>query len=220
MPKTSNLRSELIDIAQAGDKSFVITVSVWEIPGSKDSASAIRFQFQTHKNPSLWWRLSMTSARQVGTASRAQARYTNAQYNKALRTATDAMNAFIMNESDRRAMEGKGLQPNAGSGRLKMLTYGTMPSEVDFLISVAERLESPFAYYMRLNSGDDAAHVEHAAEIADIELSSRGGMTTITSPRDMYKLIEGLRFMGDELGNERAMDIASALIKTAGYEWV
>jgi hypothetical protein len=45
-------------------------------------------------------------------------------------------------------------------------------------------------------------------------------MTTITSPRDMYKLIEGLRFMGDELGNERAMDLASALIGAAGYEWV
>lgn len=218
MPKTSNLRSELINIAQAGDKSFVITVSVWEIPGSKDSENAIRFQFQTHKNPALWWRLSMTSARQVGAPSRAQARYTNAQYNKALRAATDAMNAFIMSESDRRAGKGKKLRANTHRG-LRHITYGTMPDEVGFLISVADRFDSPFVYYMSLDSGDSAA-VEHAAEISDISLASRNGMTTITSPRDMYKLIEGLRFMGDELGNERAMDLASALIGAAGYEWV
>ncbi len=218
MPKTSNLRSELIDIAQAGDKSFVITVSVWEIPGSKDSENAIRFQFQTHKNPALWWRLSMTSARQAGAASRAQARYTNAQYNKALRTATDAMNAFIMNESDRRANEGRKIQPNTHHG-LKHITYGTMPDEVDFLLSVAERIESPFPYTMHLGAADSAA-VEHAASLARVGLVQRYGMTAIASPRDMYKLIAALSFMGGDLEDTRAYEIASAMLGHAGYEWV
>lgn len=215
MPKTSNLRSEVNDISKTGDRSFVITVTVWEIPGTSKSEGAVRFQFQTNRNPSLWWRLSMTSARAVTGDGKSPARYTNALYNKAARTATDAMNAFIMRESDVAAAMSK----NPDSNSLSPLTYGTMPREVDFLMQVSERFESPFAYYMSLNSRDSSV-VERAADMGRVDLVHRNGMTTIVSPRDMYQLIDSLRFLGDEMGNERANDIASALLESAGFEWV
>lgn len=221
MPKTSNLRSEVNEIAQAGDKSFVITVTVWEIPDSRDSERAVRFQFQTHKNPALWWRLSLTSVRQATPPSTKTGRYTNAQYNKALRTATDALNDFIMRESDARQVSAasKQMSKNPGSDRLKLLTYGTMPSEVDFLMAASDRIESPFAYHMSLND-KDAATVERAADLSQVELSHRSGMTTITNARDMYRLIDALRFMGFEFDNDRAFSLASAMLGQCGFEWV
>ena len=215
MPKTSNLRSEVNDISKTGDRSFVITVTVWEIPGTSKSEGAVRFQFQTNRNPSLWWRLSMTSARAVTGDGKSPARYTNALYNKAARAATDAMNAFIMRESDVAAAMSK----NPDSNSLSPLTYGTMPSEVDFMKSASERIEDPFAYYMRLNE-KDASAVERAADIGRVELVHRNGMTTVTSSRDMYRLIDALRFMGMEFDNERALSIASAMMGHCGFEWV
>lgn len=224
MPKTSNLRSEVNDISKTGDRSFVITVTVWEIPGTSRSEGAVRFQFQTNRNPSLWWRLSMTSARAITGDGQSPARYTNALYNKAARTANDAMNAFIMRESDVAAATARGgskkaLSKNPDHSGLTPLTYGTMPTEVDFLMQVSERFESPFAYYMSLNSRDSSV-VERAADTGLVDLVHRNGMTTIVSPRDMYQLIDSLRFLGDEMGNERANDIASALLESAGFEWV
>jgi hypothetical protein len=221
MPKTSNLRSEVNEIVQTQDKSFTITVTVWEIPDSRDSERAVRFQFQTHKNPTLWWRIALMTARQVTPASTKTARYTNAQYNKAVRTATDALNAFIMQKSDAQRMREakKKLAQNPGSDGMVMLTYGTMPSEVDFMMSASERIEDPFAYYMRLNE-KDASAVERAADIGRVELVHRNGMTTVTSSRDMYRLIDALRFMGMEFDNERALSIASAMMGHCGFEWV
>jgi len=220
MPKTSNLRAQLIDISQAGSKTFTITVTVWEAPGSADSPNAVRFQFQTHANPALWWRLSMTSARKAVPPSREQARYTNAMYNKALRTATDALNAFLIRESDSKLSKaGSPLQPNVASTGTRSLTYGTMPSEVDFFTAVASRFGAPFLYTMDLKN-QDAAAVERAADLSRVDLADRNGLTSVTSPNDFYRIIDALRFMGSEFDNQRAYDIASAMLGHAGFEWV
>ena len=217
MPKTSNLRSELLDIQQAGDKSFVISVSVWEAPGDKDAPHAVRFQFVTHKNPALWWRLSLSTARRgVG---RQAARYTNAQYNKAMRTATDAMNALITKEND--AQEAKRApKPVTPNARLPELTYGTMPNEVAFLMSVSDRFDSPFAFNMRLNERDAIA-VLRAAELCDAQLTQAAPtLVSITSPRDMYKIIQSLQLMSEEFDDERASNLASAMMGMAGFNWI
>lgn len=212
MPKTSNLRSELLDIQQASDKSFVISVSVWDSPGSKDAPHAIRFQFTTHKNPALWWRLSMLTARQ-GNGGRQAAKYTNAQYNKAMRTATDAMNALIMRESD----AGNKITPNAG---LPELPYGVMPNEVAFLMSVSERFDTPFIFNMRFDSGD-AVRVLRAAEICDAQVQQRSdGTISITSSRDLYKVIQSLWLMRREFHDEQAGNIAAAMMGVSGFNWV
>jgi hypothetical protein len=216
MPKTSNLRSELLNIQQAGDQVFTVAVVVWEAPGNKNSPHAVRFLFVTHKNPALWWRLSMTAARQMGGAGR-PARYTNAQYNKALRTATDALNAFLTRESDERAA--KALAPNLS--RMPSLRYGTMPNEVAFLMSVSDRFHSPFVFNMRLTA-DDEATVVRAAELCDAQIHRPDARTlSITSPRDMYKIIQSLQLMAtaEEFGDERAGDIAATLMGMAGFNW-
>jgi hypothetical protein len=208
MPKTSNLRSELLDIQQASDKSFVISVAVWDAPGSKDSPHAIRFQFVTHRNPALWWRLSMTTARQEG-GGRAPARYTNAQYNKALRAATDAMNSLIMRESD----AGRKITPNPS------LPVGQMPNEVAFLMSASDRFDTPFAFNVRFEKGD-AVRVLRAAEVCDAQVYRPDPhIISITSPRDMYKIIQSLQTMYHRLGDKRAGDIAEAMLGMAGFNW-
>jgi hypothetical protein len=211
MPKTSNLRSELLDIQQASDKSFVISVAVWDAPGSKDSPHAIRFQFVTHRNPALWWRLSMTTARQEG-AGRAPARYTNAQYNKALRAATDAMNSLIMRESD----AGRKITPNLSPSSLPV---GQMPNEVAFLMSASDRFDTPFAFNVRFEK-DDAVRVLRAAEVCDAQVYRPDErIISITSPRDMYKIIQALQTMRSRLGDKRAGDIAEAMLGMAGFNW-
>lgn len=212
MAKTSNLRSELLDIQQANDKSFVISVAVWEAPGTKDAPHAIRFQFMTHKNPALWWRLTMTTARQKGTG-RAAAKYTNSQYNKALRTATDAMNALIMRESD----AGRKITPN---NALPELPYGQMPNEVAFLKSVFIRFDTPLQFNMRFDSGD-AIRVLRAAELCDAQVREMPDRTiSVTSSRDLYKIIQSLWMMREEFGDEQAGDIASAMLDVSGFDWV
>lgn len=223
MPKTSNLRSELLDIQQVRDKSFIVTVSVWESPGDKDSPHANVFAFVSHRNPALWWRLSLYSAMNTGTDR--TARYTNAQYNKALRVATDAMNALITRESDKReaAKEAKRTPPAATSvtpnSRLPELTYGTMPDEVTFLMSTADRFDQPFQFDMRLNTRDEVT-ARRAAELSGVRLAGSGAAVSITSPRDMYKLIQSLWLMREEFEDERAGDLASAILGMAGFNWV
>lgn len=225
MPKTSNLRSEVLSITQSSDNKFTIMVSVWEMPGGKNSASAVKFRFQTHMNPALWWRLSMTEAAPGSGSGPTPARYTNAQYNKALRTATDAMNALIIKESDSRSSEpapsaasGKKMKPNRGTGVLAQIDYGTMPNLNHFLLSVSDRFPSPFAYYMKMNA-NDASIIERAASVGQVYLAHRDGMTTLVSPMDMYNLIDALRFLGLETGVKPAEEIAAALLGAAGFEW-
>lgn len=223
MPKTSNLRSELTEIKQASDNSFTISVLVWEMPGGKGGEDAVRFRFKSHANPALWWRLNMTEAAQVNPSDRKRQKYTNAQYNKALRTATDALNAYIVRESDERTPGSSGsakkMAKNRGALPLRTLRYGALPSETDFFLSVSDRFDSPFAYYMMFDP-PDAATVERAAHNGGIELAHRNGMTTLVSPRDMYNLIDSLRMLGTEMDNSRAMAIASALLEAAGFDWV
>jgi len=227
MPKTTNLRSEVVDLAQAGDKSFVITVVVWEIPGSKDSDRAVRFQFQTHKNPNLWWRLSMTSARQVGAASRAQARYTNAQYNKALRTATDAMNSFIMDESDRRALEAKALQANPLYGRTIKIAYGTIPSAAEFAVQAHDKIGASGALRLEL----DAAHksaidraIKQAKKVGRADLKSRvvndGQYTIVKDPFAVHALVNELILLGQTNNDGDPVGLASGIMQYIGYAWV
>lgn len=217
MPKTSNLRSELLEIQQAGDKSFVISVSVWDAPGSKDAPHAVRFQFVTHRNPALWWKLSLSTARKG--SGRQAAQYTNAQYNKAMRTATDAMNALITRENDELKAK-RAPPPVTPNAPLPTLTYGTMPNEVAFLMSVSDRFESPFVFNMRLNERD-AVTVLRAAELCDVQiLQPESTLTTITSPRDMYKIIQSLQLMGEEFDDQRASDLASAILGMAGFNWI
>lgn len=208
MPKTSNLRSELLDIQQAGDKSFVISVSVWDAPGGKDAPHAIRFQFITHRNPALWWRLSLDNARK-GTG-RAAAKYTNSQYNKALRTATDAMNSLIMRESD----AGRKITPN---GELPEPPYDQMPNEVAFLMSVSDRFGSPFRFNMRFDV-DDAVCALRAAELCDAQVHEmQDGTISVTSARDLYKIIQSLWIMREKFQDEQAGNIAAAMLGVSGF---
>jgi len=223
MPKTSNLRSELLDIQQAADKSFIVTVSVWESPGDRDSPHANVFAFVSHRNPALWWRLSLYSAMNTGTDR--TAKYTNAQYNRALRTATDAMNALITQESDAREAK-RAPKPVTPNTSLPSLTYGTMPDEVSFLMSVANRFESPFRFNMRLNTRDYVT-VRRAAELSGSRtwvhlplLVEEGETLTLTNPRDMYRLIQSLWLMQEEFDDTRAGDLASAILGMAGFNWV
>jgi len=220
MPKTSNLRAQVLNIQRAGDKSFTITVSVWEAPGGPDSAGAVRFQFQSHKNPALWWRLSMTSARKGSAMSRDPAKYTNSMYNKALRAATDSMNDFIMSESDKRSgtAAGRKLSPNYSAMPLRHLRHGTVPSENEFMTYSAGRFDVPFRYYMKLDP-PEATTIERAADVAGIILLDRSGMIAIASPGDMYKLICGLCFLGQERKSDRAMMLAASLLGAAGFHW-
>lgn len=215
MPKTSNLRSELLEIQQASDKSFVITVSVWTTPGAKDAPHAIRFQFITHRNPALWWRLSLATARQVGTG-KTPAPYTNAQYNKALRMATDAMNALIMRESD----AGRKITPNLSRGEdLAELPYGQMPNEMAFLMSVSDRFDSPFAFNMRFDQSL-ADRVMRAADMCGARVRQPDDDTlSITNARHMYKIIQMLWLMRNESGDDEAGNIAAAMMGKAGYNW-
>lgn len=228
MPKTSNLRSELLDIRSGKidvslprEDSFMFTVAVWEAPGSKDSSHAVRLQFITHKNPALWWRLSLVSARQGG--SNQPSGYTNAQYNKGLRTATDALNALVMKDSDAKAAAGAAAKPKApkplapNRSAMTELPYGTMPNEVAFIMSVMDAFESPFAFSMGLNRYDHAA-VVLAAEKCDAQIRRDGtNVISITSPRDMYKIIQKLQEMNREFGDERAGDIAATMMGMAGF---
>lgn len=212
MAKTSNLRSELLDIQQTDDKSFLVTVSVWESPGDRNSPHANVFGFVSHRNPAVWWKLSLYSAMNTGTDR--TAKYTNSQYNRALRVATDAMNAFLIRERD--AQEAAPVTPNS---RLPELTYGTMPDEVTFLLSVADRFDAPFIFRMRLNPRDEIT-VLRAAELSGAKITTTRGETTITNPRDMYRLIQSLWLMQEEFDDERAGNLGSAILGMAGFNWV
>ena len=220
MPKTSNLRAQVLNVQRAGDKSFTITVSVWEAPGSPDSPSAVRFQFQSHKNPALWWRLSMTSARKGSAMTRDAAKYTNSMYNKALRSATDAMNDFIVSESDKRtgAAAGRKLSPNLSAVPLRHIKHGAVPSKAEFMAYAEGRVDDPFRYYMKRDA-PEATTSERAADVADVMLLDRSGMIAIASLGDMYQLICGLCFLGQERGNKSAMLLAASLLGAAGFHW-
>ena len=220
MPKTSNLRAQVLEVKRAGDKSFTITVSVWEAPGSPNSSSAVHFEFQSHKNPALWWRLSMRSALKGDATTRVAAKYTNSMYNKAQRAATDAMNAFIVSESDKRAgaAAGRKLSPNFSAMPLRHIKHGAVPSKAEFMAYAEGRFDDPFRYYMKLDA-PEATTIERAADVADVMLLDRSGMIAIASLGDMYKLICGLCFLGQERGNKNAMLLAASLLGAAGFHW-
>jgi len=115
---------------------------------------------------------------------------------------------------------GNPIQKNpSSSDRLKLLTHGSMPSEIDFLMSVSDRFDSPFKYTMGLHPKDSNT-VERAADIGRVDLVDRGGLTAVVSPTDFYRLIDALRFMGTDLNDERAFCIASAMLGHAGFEWI
>lgn len=222
MPKTTSLRSELLDIQRASDKTFAISVAVWTAPGSRDSSGAIRFQFVTHKNPALWWRLSLTTTRPMD-GSRGRATYTNAQYNKALRTATDSLNELITREND----AGRPIVPNLSrsdglgrSGSPPELPYGQMPNEVAFLMSVSDRFESPFRFNVRFDR-EDVVRVRYAAGLCDAQIVQSDPSTlSITSSRDLYKIIQALWQMRRARGDEDAGKIAAAMMGVSGFNWV
>lgn len=96
MPKTSPLRSRLVSLKK-DNGVYQITVRVWEFPNTETSDSAVDFTFRSHSIKALWWRLRLQSA---VSPSGQSAKYTNAQYNRALRVATESMNQDIFSEAD------------------------------------------------------------------------------------------------------------------------